>query len=181
MQDAADAAPGTMAAVLGLDETAVAESCAASTEVWMANDNAPGQIVVAGSHDGVAGAAEAARSRGGKVMALSVGGAFHTPLMASAQGRLDEAISAAPFAAPSGVVVMNVDSAPHEVAAGIGPALSRQLTSPVRWRESLLSLRGLGVTRVVELGPGAVLSGMLKRTDPDLERASIAAPTDLEG
>jgi len=180
MQAAAEERPGTMAAVLGLDADAVQASCdAAGGEAWMANDNAPGQIVVAGTHDGVAAAGAAAKERGGKVMALAVGGAFHTPLMAGAQARLDAALAAAPFADAAAPVVANVDAAPHRSGADWAPLLSGQLCRPVRWREAILAMPGLGVGRVVELGPGAVLSGMVKRIAPDLERLAVGAPEDL--
>ncbi len=179
MQTAADAAPGTMAAVLGLDADVVA-ACCAGAEAWTANDNAPGQIVVAGTHDGVGAAGAAAKERKGKVMALAVGGAFHTPLMAPAQERLDAALGATSFADGTAVVIANVDARPHTSAGEWPVVLSGQLCQPVRWRESVIGLAGLGVTRVIELGPGAVLSGMVKRTTPELERASIATPEDLQ-
>ena len=180
MQTAADARPGTMAAVLGLDADAVQASCdAAGGEAWTANDNAPGQIVVAGTHAGVAAASADAKERGGKVMALAVGGAFHTPLMAGAQERLDRALAAAPFADAAATVVANVDAAPHREAAAWAPLLAAQLCRPVRWREAVLALAGLGVTRVVELGPGGVLSGMVRRTVPDLGRLAVGTPDEL--
>jgi [acyl-carrier-protein] S-malonyltransferase len=180
MQDAADTSPGTMAAVLGLDEDAVQASCdAAGGNAWIANDNAPGQIVVAGTHDGVALAGAAAKDRGGKVMALAVGGAFHTPLMAAAQAGLEDALAQTAFRDGACPVVANVDAAPHAAGAEWPALLSAQLCRPVRWREGTAALVGLGVTRVVELGPGAVLSGLVKRTAPSLERLSIASPADL--
>jgi [acyl-carrier-protein] S-malonyltransferase len=180
MQGAADASPGTMAAVLGLDEEVVQSSCdAAGGEAWIANDNAPGQIVVAGTHDGVARASAAAKERGGKVMALSVGGAFHTPLMAGAQDGLDAALGAATFADGTCPVVANVDAAAHRMGAEWPALLSAQLCCPVRWRAGTERLVSLGVTRVFELGPGGVLSGLVKRTAPSLERVPLATPEDL--
>jgi [acyl-carrier-protein] S-malonyltransferase len=180
MQDAADSSPGTMAAVLGLDEGAVQASCdAAGGTAWIANDNAPGQIVVAGTDDGVAQASAAAKERGGKVMALAVGGAFHTPLMATAQAGLDAALASTTFADGACVVVANVDAAPHQSGGDWPALLSAQLCRPVQWRAGTERMAALGVTRVVELGPGAVLSGLVKRTAPALERASVATPGDL--
>lgn len=180
MQEAADANPGTMAAVLALDADAVAACCdVAGGGAWMANDNAPGQIVVAGTVDGVAAATTAARERGGKVLPIAVGGAFHTPLMTSAQGRLGAALAAAPFADGSCPVVANVDARAHRQATDWPDLLAAQLCSPVRWREGVMALAALGVTRVTELGPGAVLGGMVKRTAPNLERRGIATPDDL--
>jgi [acyl-carrier-protein] S-malonyltransferase len=180
MQQATELSPGTMSAVLGLELDAVA-ACCAGADAWVANDNAPGQVVVAGTHDGVAAAAAEAKSRGGKVLPLAVGGAFHTPLMASAQERLDLALGTAPFAEATATVVANVDAAPHRAAHDFRSLLSAQLCRPVRWREAVLHLPQLGVTRVVELGPGAVLSGMVKRIAPDLDRLSLATPADVDG
>ena len=181
MQAAALARPGTMVAVLGLDRDAVADACAAAGgEAWMANDNAPGQIVVAGTAEGVAAAGAAAKERGGKVLPLVVGGAFHTPLMASAQDRLDRALGDAAFEQGHVAVVANVDAAPHQDGSDWPDLLSRQLCGVVRWRESVAAFETLGVTRVVELGPGAVLGGMVKRIAPSLARVCVATPADLE-
>ena len=180
MQAAADASPGTMAAVLGLDEDAVQASCdAAGGGAWIANDNAPGQVVVAGTVDGVARASAAAKDRGAKVMPLAVGGAFHTPLMAGAQAGLDAALAATPFRDGACPVVANVDAAPHRAGDEWRALLSAQLCRPVRWRAGTEQLVSLGVTRVYELGPGAVLSGLVKRTSPSVERVPLAAPADL--
>jgi [acyl-carrier-protein] S-malonyltransferase len=180
MQAAADSAPGTMAAVLGLDPEAVAKACSSVEGAWPANDNAPGQVVIAGTPAGVEAAGEAARQLGAKrVMPLPVGGAFHSPLMAPAQTKLDEALSGAHFHDASVEVVANVDAAAHR--NGWVDLLSAQLVSPVRWRESLLALHGLGVTHFLELGPGTELSGMVKRTVEDSQRANVATPDDLDG
>jgi [acyl-carrier-protein] S-malonyltransferase len=179
MQAAADATAGTMAAVLGLDAVTLAEACDAVEGAWMANDNAPGQIVIAGTVAGVEAAGTAARASGAKrVIPLPVGGAFHSPLMALAQGPLDEALAAAHFAAARIPVVANVDAEAH--LSTFDELLSAQLVRPVRWRESLLTLGSLGATTFVELGPGAELSGMVKRTVPDAARVSVATPEDLD-
>jgi [acyl-carrier-protein] S-malonyltransferase len=179
MQEAADAHPGTMAAVLGLEPDLVRQACGQVEGAWPANDNAPGQIVIAGTAEGVAAAGEAARALGAKrVMPLTVGGAFHSPLMASAQARLDSALDAAHFHDAELDVVANVDAAAHRT--GFADLLSRQLVSPVRWRESLGTLAGAGVTRYLELGPGTELSGMVKRTVEGAERANVATPDDLD-
>lgn len=180
MQRAADAAPGTMAAVLGLDPEAVHRACDGVDGAWVANDNAPGQVVVAGTAEGVAAAGEAATALGAKrVMPLPVGGAFHSPLMASAQADLDAALATATWADARVPVVANVDATPH--TEGWATTLSSQLVSPVRWRESLLALPALGVTATLELGPGSELSGMVKRTIADVHRANVARPDDLDG
>jgi [acyl-carrier-protein] S-malonyltransferase len=180
MQGAAEQLPGTMAAVLGLDPQGVADACAGVEGAWVANDNAPGQVVVAGTAEGVAAASEAARAAGAKrVLPLAVGGAFHSPLMAPAQGPLDAALSGAAFGPAAFPVVTNLDARAH--TEGWQPLLSGQLASPVRWRESLLALAALGVDRFVELGPGSELSGMVKRTVEGSTRANVATPEDLPG
>ena len=179
MQAAADASPGTMAAVLGLGSDEVASACAEVEGAWPANDNAPGQVVVAGTPGGVEAAGHAAVGLGAKrVMPLQVGGAFHSPLMAPAQEHLDRALDAAEFAPSQVDVVANVDASVHR--EGWPELLSRQLVSPVRWRESLLTLSDLGVTQWLELGPGSELSGMVKRTVPESVRANVGAPGDLD-
>lgn len=178
MGGAADQLPGTMAAVLGLDLPAVTDACAGVAGAWVANDNAPGQVVVAGTLAGVAAAAEAAMALGAKrVLPLAVGGAFHSPLMAPAQEPLDRALNRTEFRPADLAVVTNLDATAH--VDGWQPLLSGQLVSPVRWRESLLALATLGVDRFVELGPGSELSGMVKRTVEGADRASAASPTDV--
>lgn len=179
MQEAADSAPGTMAAVLGLDPDLVSQACAGVEGAWPANDNAPGQVVIAGTVDGVQRAGEAAQELGAKrVMPLAVGGAFHSPLMASAQARLDRALQAAHFHEGTVDLVANVDAQPHR--SGFADLLSRQLVSPVRWRESLETLGRAGVTHFLELGSGTELSGMVKRTVDGSVRANVATPDDLD-
>lgn len=180
MQDAADLEPGTMAAILGADTDVVAKACAGVAGAWVANDNAPGQIVVAGTEAGVAEACDAAKALGAKrVIPLPVGGAFHSPLMGPAQARLDAALSAARFTPSRLDVVANVDATAHR--DGWREHLSAQLARPVRWRESLLAMAALGADTFVELGPGAELSGMVKRTVPEAKRVSIASPDDFAG
>lgn len=178
MQAAADANPGTMAAVLGLGVPEVAEACQATPGAWVANDNTPGQVVVAGTLAGVEQAGQAALGRGAKrVIALQVGGAFHSPLMRPAQAPLDAAVSATALSVARCPVVANVDALPH--TEGFAALLSAQLCSRVRWRESLDALAALGTTLFVELGPGTELSGMVRRTRPEAGRASVAGPADL--
>jgi [acyl-carrier-protein] S-malonyltransferase len=180
MQAAADAEAGTMAAILGLDAELVAQACRSTEGAWPANDNAPGQFVIAGTVAGVAAAGKAATGLGAKrVVPLAVGGAFHSPLMAPAQGRLDAALAGTAFAPAEVDVVANVDAGTHR--DGWAGLLSAQLVSPVRWRQSLLTLSGLGVTHFLELGPGSELSGMVKRTVDGSERAHVITPEHLEG
>ena len=179
MQAAADAQPGTMAAVLGLDPELVAQACQRVEGAWPANDNAPGQVVIAGTAGGVAAAGEAAKGLGAKrVMPLVVGGAFHSPLMAARPGPTRR--RAGRGRVRTGRRRRGGQRRRRRPPGGVGGLLSAQLVSPVRWRESLLTLAGLGVTHFLELGPGTELSGMVKRTQPDAERANVATPDDLE-
>lgn len=182
MQAAADAQPATMVAVMGLDDDLVELACTRSgEEAWVANRNAPGQVVVAGTIAGVERAAEQARELGArKVLPLPVGGAFHTPLMASARERLDTALATCSLQACAVPVVSNVDARPHQSVESWVALLSAQLTSPVRWRECLHTLAALGGEAFVELGPGRVLAGMASRTLPGARTVSVAVPDDLE-
>jgi [acyl-carrier-protein] S-malonyltransferase len=178
MQAAAEENPGTMAAILGLELAGVAEACSRAGQAWVANDNTPGQVVVAGTLTGVAAAGQQATALGAKrVIGLQVGGAFHSPLMEPAQGPLDEALGLAPLGPAPCPVVANVDARAHR--DGFAALVSAQLCSRVRWRESLATLEGLGTTLFVELGPGAELSGMVKRAVPRAARANVAGPDDL--
>lgn len=177
MQAAAEAAPGTMAAVLGLDDDVVAHLLEGLEDVWVANLNAPAHVVISGTVDGVAAAGVELKAAGARrVLALPVGGAFHTPLMAPARERLDVALRAATCSPPRVTVLSAVTVAPYD--ADVAGTLSRQLTAPVRWRQVLQSLPALGVDRVVELGPGGVLAGLVKRTLPGVEVHSVATPDD---
>lgn len=182
MHDAGIESPGTMAAVLGLDDDHVEVACRrADSDVWVANFNAPGQVVIAGSDNGVSAASAHAKELGAKkVMPLQVAGAFHTPFMASARDRLRAAIAEADPRDTEIPVVSNVDALPHCDGHEWASLLSAQLSSPVRWKHCLLALEALGATKFVELGPGGVLTGMAKRTLPNARTASIAVPEDLD-
>lgn len=182
MQVAAEDRTGTMAAMLGLDDDQVEEACArVGGDVWVANYNAPGQVVIAGDPDAVAEAGRVAKEMGGKkLMPLPVSGAFHTPFMAPARDRLRKAIDQVEIRAPQGIVVANVDAAPHDDQYAWQGLLNAQLTSPVRWRQSLLTLAGLGCTTFVELGPGTVLTGMAKRTIAQARTLSVSTPDELD-
>jgi len=182
MHEAGNAQPGTMAAVLGLDDDQVGVACnLADADVWVANYNAPGQVVIAGSPEGVDAAAGHAKELGAKrVMQLPVSGAFHTPFMVPARERLREAIAAADPRDADIPVVSNVDAAPHQGGSEWTSLLSAQLSSPVRWKHSLLTMSGAGVTDFVELGPGGVLTGMAKRTVDGARTISVATPDDLD-
>jgi [acyl-carrier-protein] S-malonyltransferase len=173
---------GTMAAVLGLDDDQVEVACRlADDQVWVANYNAPGQVVIAGSPAGVHAAGEQAKQLGAKrIMSLQVSGAFHTPFMASARERLRKALSAADIRDAEIPVVANVDSLAHDQGEEWTALLSAQLCSPVRWKHGLLSLARLGATDFAELGPGGVLTGMVKRTVDGARAISVATPEDLD-
>jgi malonyl CoA-acyl carrier protein transacylase len=161
MQDAATAQPGGMVAMLGGDPHAVAE-LARTLGLMVANDNAPGQVVLSGPLEMIDTAVELARSdAGARGMKLDVAGAFHSPLMEPAAERLHAALAATPIAEPAFPVWSNGSAAPF---TDIRRELSENLLKPVRWRETLLALRAHGVERFVELGPGEVLTGMVKRT-----------------
>lgn len=182
MHEASQEHPGTMAAVLGLDDEQVEIACRrADHDVWVANFNAPGQVVIAGASEGVSAAADIARQLGAKkVMALPVSGAFHTPFMSPARDRLRKAIAEACPRDTEVPVVSNVDALAHAVGAEWASLLSAQLSSPVRWKQSLNSLHELGVVDFAELGPGGVLTGMAKRTLGGARTISVATPDDLD-
>jgi [acyl-carrier-protein] S-malonyltransferase len=182
MHEAGQTNPGTMAAVLGMDDDDVEIACRrADDDVWVANFNAPGQVVIAGSADGVAKATAVVKEMGGKkVMPLQVAGAFHTPYMTPARDRLRAAIASANPRDTEVPVVSNVDAQPHDKGPDWAGLLSAQLTSPVRWKHSLIALADLGVVDFVELGPGGVLTGMAKRTVDNARTISVATPEELD-
>ena len=182
MHQAGSDNPGTMAAVLGLDDDQVEVACRrADSDVWVANFNAPGQVVIAGSPEGVAAASAIAKELGAKkVMPLAVSGAFHTPFMAPARDRLRKAIAEAQPRDSDIPVVSNVDALAHNIGADWTSLLSAQLSSPVRWKHCLLALADLGVTEFAELGPGGVLTGMAKRTVENARTISVSTPEDLD-
>jgi len=182
MHDAGSARVGTMAAVLGLDDDQVEVACnLADADVWVANFNAPGQVVIAGSPEGVQRAGDHAKELGAKrIMALQVSGAFHTTYMTPARDRLRDAIAAADIRDAEIPVVSNVDAKPHDQGGEWVSLLSAQLSSPVRWKHCLQTLSGLGVNDFAELGPGGVLTGMAKRSVDGARTISVATPDDLD-
>jgi len=182
MHDAGNSREGTMAAVLGLDDDQVGVACnLADAEVWVANFNAPGQVVIAGSPTGVEAAGKHAKDLGAKrVMPLQVSGAFHTAFMTPARDRLRDAISAAGIRDAEIPVVSNVDAKPHHEGHEWTALLSAQLASPVRWKHGLQTLSSLGVTQFAELGPGSALTGMAKRSVTDASTVSVSTPDDLD-
>ena len=186
MHEAGTARPGTMAAVMGLVaaqvEAACREASAAGAVAVAANLNAPDQIVISGDPAAVARAGELLKAAGAKrVIPLKVSGAFHSPLMAPAAQRLGEALAAAPLRDPAFPVVANASAEPVRDAALARRRLAEQLTSPVRWVESVQALGGLageGAT-FVELGPGAVLTGLARRIVAGCRTLNLGTAAEL--
>lgn len=183
MQQAGVDQPGTMAAVVGLDPKAIEEVCtAASSEgiVRAANFNSPGQIAISGSIMGVRKAMEVAKSRGAKlVKELPVSGAFHSPLMESARDGLKGALDRTEIRDASIPIYANVTAKPVQKASEIRELLFRQLTSPVRWEESVANMAADGASTFIEIGPGKVLQGLVKRINPNVEVRGIDNFKDL--
>lgn len=175
MQKACEAHPSTMAAVLGLDDHIVEEACAGINEVVVpANYNSPGQIVISGSIEGVKLASEKLAAAGAKrVVPLNVGGAFHSPLMEPARKELAAAIEATHFATPACPVYQNVDAKPYTDPVRIKANLVAQLTSAVKWTQIVKNMLADGVTSFLEIGPGKVLQGLIKKVDREVETAGI--------
>lgn len=180
-QWAADARPGRMAALLGATEDVAADACtAAPDECWIANDNAPGQIVIAGTPAGLDAAVARAKELGvRRAMPLNVGGAFHTPLMADARGALAAALETIALRDPNAPVVSNEDALAYEDGAGWRTRLVDHVTVPVRWRASMETLAGLGATTFVEIGHGSMIAGVAKRTVPEVRVVGCARPEDV--
>jgi [acyl-carrier-protein] S-malonyltransferase len=180
MQEACEATQGSMAAVIGLDETATREVCAAAG-VELANLNCPGQLVISGESEKIKRACELAKARGAKrALPLAVAGAYHSALMAGAKPKLDAALAALKLQAPAVPVIANVTARPHGVPDEIRRLLVEQVTSSVRWEESMRYLLAQGFTRFIELGPGKALSGFLKRIDPAAQLLNVADVPSLE-
>jgi [acyl-carrier-protein] S-malonyltransferase len=169
MQKACEKTPSTMAAILGLDDKIVEEVCASINEVVVpANYNSPGQIVISGSNEGIDKAIEVLKEKGAKrAIKLSVGGAFHSPLMEPARLELEDAIKNAAFSKPLCPVYQNVNARPSIEPETIKANLVSQLTSPVRWTQSVLNMISDGAASFVEAGPGCVLSGLIKKINRD--------------
>lgn len=167
MQKACEVTPSTMAAVLALPNEKVEEICATVDDVVApANYNCPRQVVISGTVTGIDAVCPLLLEAGAKrAMKLKVGGAFHSPLMQPAQEELAAAIEKAEFTTPVCPVYQNVDAKPHTDPAEIKANLIAQLTAPVRWTQSVQSMVADGLTEVVELGPGAVLQGLVRKID----------------
>lgn len=166
MQKACELNPSTMAAVLGLKDEVVEEICASISDevVVAANYNCPGQIVISGTKAGIEAAGEKMKAAGAKrVLPLSVGGAFHSPLMEPARVELAAAIEATTVSKPICPVFQNVDAQPYTDPAMIKANLVAQLTSPVRWTQTVKNMMAAGAEEFVELGPGTVLTGLIAK------------------
>lgn len=175
MQKACEATPSTMAAVLGMDDAKVEEICASITDeiVVAANYNCPGQLVISGSIPGITKACELLKAAGAKrALVLPVGGAFHSPLMEPARIELEAAINATNFQQPICPVYQNYTASPVSDPAEIRKNLVSQLTAPVKWTQSVLRMTADGATHYVEVGPGKVLQGLVKKISPTVEAAS---------
>jgi [acyl-carrier-protein] S-malonyltransferase len=185
MQDAVPVGTGGMAAILGLDDDAVRKACAdaqsATGEVVEAvNYNAPAQVVIAGSKAGVEKACELAKEAGAKrALPLPVSAPFHSSLLKPASQKLETYLADKTFQAPSIDVINNVDVSVLKDPAAIKNALVRQAASPVRWVETVQAIAALGITHVVECGPGKVLTGMTKRINGDLNGLAVYDPATM--
>lgn len=180
MQEACDATEGGMAAIIGLDADATQEVCDA-TGTNVANLNCPGQIVISGPADKINAACDAAKEKGAKrALPLPVAGAYHSPLMASAQPKLGEALNKIDIQEPSVPVIANVNAQPHGSVDDIRARLVEQVTGSVRWEESIRHLIADGFTRFIELGPGNALTGFMRRIDRSLQIVNVADCASLE-
>ena len=175
MQQACEAEPGTMAAVIGAEDALIESICASIKDavVVPANYNCPGQLVISGSLDGVAAAAEKLKEAGAKrVVPLSVGGAFHSPLMEPARVELAEAIKGTTFNQGICPIYQNVTGQSVNDPEIIKKNLIAQLTSPVMWTQTMSNILATGVRTVVEVGPGTVLQGLFRKMDRNLDLSS---------
>ena len=181
MQEACDAHPGTMAAILGLEREQVAELCTAAG-ASLCNENAPGNVSIGGTHEAVERASAAASAAGARrVVPLNVAGAFHTPLMDSAAAGMRAVLAEASFGMPAFPIVSNVTGQPMPGAEGLAKELGDQITSPVLWVDSVQTMLDAGVTSFTEFGPGRVLTGALARMDRSASLRNVATAADARG
>jgi [acyl-carrier-protein] S-malonyltransferase len=180
MQQECEATRGGMAAVIGLEESLTREVCV-QAGVVLANLNCPGQLVISGPEEKILLACDLARARGARrAIPLPVAGAYHSPLMAGAQPKLRAALAQVELTAPAVAVISNVTARPHGGPEAIRDLLVEQVTSPVRWEETLRHLLAEGFTRFIELGPGTALSGFMKRVDKQAPIWNVADGASLE-
>ena len=181
-QQCAGATPGRMAALLGATLEQAEAACAAAPDAcWVANDNSDGQVVIAGTPEGVELASVRAKELGVKrATPLKVGGAFHTPLMQPAADGLAEVLASVDFAKPVAPVVANDDAVLYDGADGWRERSALQVAVPVRWRPCMLTLAELSPAAFIEVGNGSMLAGLGKRTVPSIAFQNVAVPSDLE-
>jgi [acyl-carrier-protein] S-malonyltransferase len=180
MQEACDVTRGGMAAIIGLDEAPTREVCA-EAGVVLANLNCPGQLVISGEAEKITRACELAKTKGAKrAIPLTVAGAYHSPLMASAQPKLQAELAKVNLGPTTVPVISNVNALPHGIPDRILSLLVEQVTSSVLWEKSMRVLLGQGFTRFIELGPGMALSGFMKRTDKNVQMLNVADAASLE-
>jgi [acyl-carrier-protein] S-malonyltransferase len=181
-QRAADEHPGRMAALLGATVEQATDACAAAADAcWIANDNAPGQVVIAGTPEGLEAATARAKELGvRRATTLNVGGAFHTPLMATAAAGIADALRDVEFSSPTAPVVANQDGVAYADGTGWRERSAEHVTVPVRWRTSMETLASNGADAFVEVGHGSMIAGLAKRTVPDVPVFSCSTPSDLD-
>jgi len=185
MKKAGEISPGSMAAILGLDIPTLEEICLQASMgeeiVQVANDNCPGQVVISGSSAAIQRAIELANQAGARrAIALAVSIAAHSPLMAHVQVDFNHAVANTPIQDPRVPLIGNVTAAPLNDAGAIRRDLQAQLSSRVRWTESVQQMAGMGVTAFFEIGSGSVLGGLIKRIDRNLPCFSVGTPADLD-
>jgi len=181
MQEACDATKGGMAAIIGLEEAPTREVCS-EAGVDLANLNCPGQIVISGATEKITKACDLARAKGAKrALPLPVAGAYHSRLMASAQPKLESVLAKVAFSEQIVPVISNVTARPHGQPDEVREKLVAQVTSSVRWEESMRYLLAQGFTRFIELGPGTALSGFMKRIDKNAQMQNVSDVASLEG
>jgi [acyl-carrier-protein] S-malonyltransferase len=181
MQEAVPVGTGGMAALIGPTVDEARAICEQAGEVWIANINAPGQIVIAGTKAGIDRAVDVAKKRGvRRALPLPVSAPFHCELMKPAEERLKPVLDAADFKNLWYAVVSNVDASPIGTATAVRNALLRQVASPVRWVESVQKMISMGVRRFVEVGPGNVLTGLVRRIDSSVETVNVSDVKGIE-
>lgn len=175
MQKACEAEPSTMAAIIGMEDARVEEICVGIDEIVVpANYNSPGQIVISGSVKGINIAVEKCKEAGAKMaIKLAVGGAFHSPLMEPARRELAEAIESTSFSKPVCPVYQNVNASPSVDPGVIKKNLVEQLTSPVRWTQTVQNMIADGASSFTEVGPGKVLQGLIRKLDRNMTTGSL--------
>ncbi len=180
MQEACEATRGSMAAIIGLEEAPTRQVCE-EAGVVLANLNCPGQLVISGEIEKITRACELAKAKGARrALPLPVAGAYHSPLMASAQPKLEAELKNVTVQTPAVPVISNVSAQAHGEPASIRSLLVEQVTAPVRWEESMRCLLSQGFNRFIELGSGTALSGFMKRIDKNAQMLNVGDVSSLE-